>query len=55
MHLQRSPLTFERYVEEYEKRWELNIRRRPLPQEDGELTIQTSLDLSYTSLEEVNP
>ncbi|KAJ5641444.1 hypothetical protein N7490_005444 [Penicillium lividum] len=48
-YLQRSPLTFERYLQEYEKRWDIDPRRPTKPQ-DYERTLYTTWDISYDCL-----
>ncbi|KAJ5183227.1 TPR repeat protein [Penicillium capsulatum] len=54
-YLQRRTFTFERYLEEYEKRWNLDPRRPLVLQEYQERTIYTTWDLSYCRLEMEDP
>ncbi|KAJ5438022.1 uncharacterized protein N7458_009020 [Penicillium daleae] len=50
-YLQRSAFFFERYLEEYEKRWNIDPRRPTKLQEYQERTLYTTWDLSYDRLE----
>jgi tetratricopeptide (TPR) repeat protein len=54
-YLQRSIFTFERYLQEYEKRWNIDSRRPTRLQEYEELTLYTTWDLSYVRLEKDDP
>ncbi|CAI7567912.1 unnamed protein product [Penicillium discolor] len=54
MYLRRSVISFEKYLEEYDKRWNSESHSYTQPQEYGERTIQTTLDLSYAQLEGSN-
>ncbi|KAK5263058.1 hypothetical protein LTR96_011509 [Exophiala xenobiotica] len=50
-YLYQSTFTFERYLQEYEKHWNIDPRRSlPLP-EYQERTLYTTWDLSYTRLQ----
>ncbi|KAF3492138.1 uncharacterized protein GIQ15_01655 [Arthroderma uncinatum] len=53
-YLRQSSLTFERYLQEYEKRWNIDPRRPPRLQE-YDRTLYTTWDLSYTALESDDP
>ncbi|KAL4898297.1 TPR-like protein [Aspergillus ambiguus] len=53
--LQRSTFTFERYLQEYEKRWSIDPRRPPQLQEYQDRTLYTTWDISYTRLEGEDP
>ena len=54
-YLQHSTIDCERYLKEYEKRWNIS-RRRPLQlQEYQERTLYTTWDLSYSRLEKEDP
>lgn len=44
--------TFERYFQEYEKRWNIDSRRRPQLHEYQDRTLYTTWDLSYHRLKE---
>jgi tetratricopeptide (TPR) repeat protein len=50
-YLHKSNLSFEQYLQEYEKRWNLNPRRPLKLQEYRDRTLYTSWHLSYTRLE----
>ncbi|KAJ5640322.1 uncharacterized protein N7484_008184 [Penicillium longicatenatum] len=50
-YLQRSTFTFERYLQEYEKRWNIDPRRLTKLQEYRDRTLYTTWDLSYARLE----
>ncbi|CAG8907052.1 unnamed protein product, partial [Penicillium egyptiacum] len=50
-YLQRSTLTFERYLQEYKRRWNIDPRRPTKLQEYRERTLYTTWDLSYARLE----
>jgi hypothetical protein len=50
-YLQRSIFTFERYLQEYEKRWNIDPRRPLRLQEYQKRTLYTTWDLSYSRLE----
>lgn len=52
-YLQCSTFTFERYLQKYEKRWNISPRRPP--QEYQERTLYTTWDLSYSRLEKGDP
>ncbi|OQE62181.1 hypothetical protein PENNAL_c0269G11109 [Penicillium nalgiovense] len=54
-YLQRSTLTFQRYLEEYEKRWDIDPRNPPRLQEYQMRTLYTTWDLSHVSLEMYDP
>jgi tetratricopeptide (TPR) repeat protein len=54
-YLQRSTFTFERYLQEYEKRWNISPRRPLQLQEYQERTLYTTWDLSYSRLEKEDP
>ncbi|OQD67779.1 hypothetical protein PENPOL_c003G04356 [Penicillium polonicum] len=54
MYLRRSVISFEKYLEEYDKRWNSESHSSTRHQEYGERTIQTILDLSYAQLEAAN-
>ncbi|KAB8256696.1 TPR-like protein [Aspergillus pseudonomiae] len=54
-YLHRSTFTFERYLEEYEKRWNIDPHRTPQLQEYQERTLYTTWDLSYSRLEKEDP
>ncbi|EAW19385.1 TPR repeat protein [Aspergillus fischeri NRRL 181] len=54
-YLQRSTFTFERYLKEYEKRWNINPRRPLQLKEYQERTLYTTWDLSYSALEKEDP
>jgi tetratricopeptide (TPR) repeat protein len=50
-YLQRSTLSFERYLQEYEKRWNVDPYRPTKLQEYRERTLHTAWGLSYARLE----
>ncbi|KAH8432448.1 uncharacterized protein LDX57_010084 [Aspergillus melleus] len=50
--LHYSTLTFERYLQEYERRWAIDPRRQYRLKEYGDRTLYTTWDLSYSRLEE---
>lgn len=54
MCLRRSVISFEEYLEEYDKRWNSVSHSSTTLQEFGERTIQTTFDLSYAELERAN-
>ncbi|KAJ5823330.1 hypothetical protein N7447_005670 [Penicillium robsamsonii] len=54
-YLQRSTFTFERYLQEYEKRWNISPRQPLQLQEYQERTLYTTWDLSYSRLEKGDP
>ncbi|KAJ5624187.1 hypothetical protein N7510_000496 [Penicillium lagena] len=54
-YLHRSTFTFERYLQEYEKRWNVDPRRTRKLQEYQERTLYTTWDLSYSRLEKEDP
>jgi tetratricopeptide (TPR) repeat protein len=54
-YLQRNTLTFERYLQEYEKRWDIDPRRPTKLQEYRDRTLYTIWDLSYARLEIEDP
>ncbi|KAJ5899569.1 hypothetical protein N7495_004313 [Penicillium taxi] len=49
-YLQRSSLTFERYLQEYEKRWNIDPRRPTQLQDYRERTLYMTWDISYDRL-----
>ncbi len=51
VYLRKSVLSFEQYLHEYERRWNLNPRRPVQLQEYRDRTLYTTWDLSYTRLE----
>jgi len=53
--LQQSTFSFERYLLEYEKRWNIDPRRPLQLQEYQDRTLYTTWDLSYTRLESNDP
>ncbi|KAJ5128190.1 hypothetical protein N7526_006356 [Penicillium atrosanguineum] len=53
-YLQRSTLSFERYLQEYEKRWNLDPRHPTKLQEYRERTLYTTWNLSYARLETID-
>ncbi|KAL4935205.1 hypothetical protein BDV06DRAFT_133555 [Aspergillus oleicola] len=53
--LQHSTLTFKRYLEEYEKHWNINPRRPTRLEEYQNRTLFTTWDLSYSRVKEVDP
>ncbi|KAJ6088404.1 hypothetical protein N7486_009665 [Penicillium sp. IBT 16267x] len=54
-YLRRSTFTFERYLQEYEKRWNISPRRPLQLQEYQDRTLYTTWDLSYSRLEKEDP
>jgi tetratricopeptide (TPR) repeat protein len=54
-YLHKSILSFEQYLQEYEKRWDLNPRRPLKLQEYRDRTLYTTWHLSYTRLENDDP
>lgn len=54
-YLQRSVFSFERYLQEYEKRWNIDSRRPTKLQEYREHTLYTTWDLSFARLEIDDP
>ncbi|KAL4736259.1 hypothetical protein BDV11DRAFT_173082 [Aspergillus similis] len=54
-YLQHSPFTFERYLQEYELRWNIDPRRPTRLEEYQNRTLFTTWDLSYTRVREVDP
>ncbi|KIW99702.1 uncharacterized protein Z518_11115 [Rhinocladiella mackenziei CBS 650.93] len=50
-YLSQSTFTFERYLQEYECRWNFDVRRPQQLQEYQNRTLYTTWDLSYTRLE----
>ncbi|KAJ9480820.1 hypothetical protein VN97_g12706 [Penicillium thymicola] len=54
-YLQRNTFTFERYLQEYEKRWNISPRRPLQLQEYQERTLYTTWDLSCSRLEKEDP
>lgn len=53
--LQRSSFTFERYLQEYETRWNIDPRRSLRLQEYQDRTLYTTWGLLYTGLERDDP
>lgn len=54
-YLRKSTFTFERYLQEYEKRWNIDPRRPLKLQEYQDRTLYTTWDLSYTRLKQDDP
>ncbi|OQU98756.1 Tetratricopeptide repeat-containing protein [Cladophialophora immunda] len=54
-YLSQSTFTFERYLQEYERRWNIDSRRPLQLQEYQDRTLCTTWDLSYTRLESEDP
>ena len=54
-YLHQSPFTFERYLQEYERRWNIDPRRPIQLQEYQDRTLYTTWGLSYTRLENEDP
>ncbi|ERF75445.1 hypothetical protein EPUS_00238 [Endocarpon pusillum Z07020] len=54
-YLQKSTLSFEQYLQEYEKRWNLSPRRPLQLQEYRNRTLYTTWDLSYICLKNDDP
>jgi hypothetical protein len=54
-YLSQSTLTFERYLQEYERRWNLDPRRPLQLQEYRNRTLYTTWDLSYNRLVDKDP
>ncbi|KAJ5315622.1 hypothetical protein N7476_005929 [Penicillium atrosanguineum] len=54
-YLQRTTLSVERYMQEYEKCWNIDPRRPTNLQEYRERTLYTTWDLSYARLEADDP
>jgi tetratricopeptide (TPR) repeat protein len=54
-YLHQSSFTFERYLQEYEKRWNIDPRRQPQLQEYQDRTLYTTWDISYTRLQSDDP
>ncbi|KAF7508034.1 hypothetical protein GJ744_009616 [Endocarpon pusillum] len=54
-YLQKSTLSFEQYLQEYEKRWNLNPRRPLHLEEYQNRTLYTTWDLSYVRLKNNDP
>ncbi|OQE94229.1 hypothetical protein PENNAL_c0004G02119, partial [Penicillium nalgiovense] len=54
-YLQRTTFTFERYLQEYEKFWNLDPHRPIVLQEYQERTLYTTWNLSYSCLEKADP
>ncbi|KJK61032.1 Tetratricopeptide repeat [Aspergillus parasiticus SU-1] len=54
-YLQKSPFTFQRYLEEYENRWNIDPRRPVKLQEYQERTLYTTWEISYNRLMEDDP
>ncbi|GLI79762.1 hypothetical protein PoHVEF18_008103 [Penicillium ochrochloron] len=55
MYLHYGTITFEHYLQEYEKRWNINPRRPIQLQEYQERTLYTTWNLSYSRLEKEDP
>ena len=53
--LQHSTITFERYLQEYEKRWNIDPRRPTQLEEYQDSTLFTTWDLSYRRVQDLNP
>ncbi|KAE8341959.1 hypothetical protein BDV24DRAFT_162839 [Aspergillus arachidicola] len=54
-YLQKSPFTFQRYLQEYENRWNIDPRRPVKLQEYQERTLYTTWDISYNRLMKDDP
>ncbi|KAK5242171.1 hypothetical protein LTR40_007662 [Exophiala xenobiotica] len=54
-YLRHSTLTFERYLEEYERRWNIDPRRPLQLQEYQNRTLYTTWDISYSRLGSNDP
>jgi tetratricopeptide (TPR) repeat protein len=54
-YLHKSTLGFDEYLQQYEKRWNLDPRRPQKLQEYRDRTLYTTWDLSYTRLMEAHP
>ena len=54
-YLHTSNFTFERYLQKYEERWDIDPRRPLQLQEYQDRTLYTTWDLSYTRLESEDP
>jgi tetratricopeptide (TPR) repeat protein len=54
-YLHKSTLGFDEYLQEYEKRWNLDPRRPQKLQEYRDRTLYTTWDLSYTRLRVAHP
>ncbi|KAF3481566.1 kinesin light chain [Arthroderma uncinatum] len=54
-YLRHSSFTFERYLQEYEKRWNINPCRPPTLEEYQNRTLYTTWDLSYATLGREDP
>lgn len=54
-HIRNSNFTFERCLQEYERRWHVDPRRPLQLQECQDCTLYTTWDLSYTRLESEDP
>jgi tetratricopeptide (TPR) repeat protein len=54
-YLRRSTFTFDRYLQEYEKRWNIDPRRPLQLQEYQERTLYTTWEISYSRLEKEDP
>ena len=54
-YLHTSNFTFERYLQKYEERWNIDPRRPLQLQEYQDRTLYTTWDLSYTRLESEDP
>lgn len=54
-YLHKSPLSFERYLQEYEERWNVNPRRPLQLQEYSDRTLYTTWEVTYSRLEHDDP
>ncbi|KAB8209224.1 hypothetical protein BDV34DRAFT_232507 [Aspergillus parasiticus] len=54
-YLQKSPFTFQRYLQEYENRWNIDPRRPVKLQEYQERTLYTTWEISYNRLMNDDP
>ncbi|KAE8309804.1 hypothetical protein BDV41DRAFT_580211 [Aspergillus transmontanensis] len=54
-YLQKSPFTFQRYLQEYENRWNIDPRRPVKLQEYQERTLYTTWEISYNRLMKDDP
>ncbi|KAE8322332.1 hypothetical protein BDV39DRAFT_218643 [Aspergillus sergii] len=54
-YLQKSPFTFQRYLQEYESRWNIDPRRPVKLQEYQERTLYTTWEISYNRLMHEDP
>ncbi|KAL4967483.1 P-loop containing nucleoside triphosphate hydrolase protein, partial [Aspergillus stella-maris] len=53
--LQHSTITFQRYLQEYEKRWNINPRQSTQLEEYQNRTLFTTWDLSYSRIQKIDP